>query len=148
MANDLEELKRKRDQAIARVQQAEARLKANTKQEDDRVKILVGAAILDHHKRTGSLPGGELKDLLSLMDGFLTRQNERKAVLGADQQGSEALRRVIGIQGAEAKVFVNQVLEHDKGCKVEAKFNWRKEWAQKSKLETPKNRLPRGVAEA
>lgn len=31
MANDLEELKRKRDQLNARIQQSEARIKANTK---------------------------------------------------------------------------------------------------------------------
>ncbi|WP_095061736.1 hypothetical protein [Pseudomonas sp. Irchel s3f7] len=93
MANDLEELKRKRDQLTARIQQSEARIKANTKKDDDRVKVLVGAAILDHLQRTGSFPGGGLHDLLSLMDGFLIRPAERKAILGDDQQGSEALRR-------------------------------------------------------
>ena len=103
MANDLEELKRKRDQLNARIQQSEARIKANTKKDDDRVKVLVGAATLDHLKRTASLPGGGLNDLLSLMDGFLTRPAERKAVLGADQRGSEALHRVIGVQGAVAQ---------------------------------------------
>lgn len=72
MANDLEELKRKRDQLNARIQQSEARIKANTKKEDDRVKVLVGAATLDHLKRTAVLPGGGLNDLLSLMDGFLS----------------------------------------------------------------------------
>ncbi len=103
MANDLEELKRKRDQLNARIQQSEARIKANTKKEDDRVKVLVGAATLDHLKRTASLPGGGLNDLLSLMDGFLTRPTERTAVLGTDKRGSEALHRVIGIQGAVAQ---------------------------------------------
>ena len=103
MANDLEELKRKRDQLNARIQQSEARLKANTKQEDDRVKVLHGAASAEHFKRNGSLPGGGLNDLLSLMDGFLTRQAERLAVLGKDGRGSEAFRRVFGIQGAVAQ---------------------------------------------
>lgn len=102
MANDLEELKRKRAQLDARIQQSEARIKANTKQQDDRVKILVGAAMLDHLKRKASLPGGELNDLLSLMNGFLSRPAERRAVLGDDQQGSEALHR-LSTQGAVAQ---------------------------------------------
>ena len=88
---DLEELKRKRDQLTARIQAAEARQRAGQKKADDRVKVLVGAAILEQVRRNQF----QLIDLLQLLDGFLTRPGERAAVLGDDGQGSEALRRLI-----------------------------------------------------
>ncbi|ENM3103111.1 hypothetical protein ACM74C_31165 [Pseudomonas aeruginosa] len=89
MAN-LDDLKQKRDQLTARIQQVEARERAQQKKADDKVKVLVGAALLDQIKR-----GGEgLNDLLTLMDGFLSRPYERKAVLGEDGKGSEVLHRL------------------------------------------------------
>ena len=99
MANDLEELKRKRDQAIARVQQAEARLKANTKQEDDRVKVITGAWLASE----ASSGRADASAVLAGLNSFLTRPSERKALLGDDGRGSEAFRRVVGIQGAVAQ---------------------------------------------
>ena len=95
---DLDDLKRKRDQLTAKIQQAEARQRATAKKAEDRVKVLVGAATLDHLKRTGTLPAGGINDLLLLMDGFLTRSTERTAVLGSNKRGSEAFHRVIGAQ--------------------------------------------------
>lgn len=94
---DLEELKRKRDQLTARIQAAEARERANQKRADDRVKVLVGAAILERVKR-GQF---QLVDLLGVMDGFLGRPTERQAVLGADGRGSEALHRIIASDGPQ-----------------------------------------------
>lgn len=91
---DLEELKRKRDQLTARIQAAEARQRAGQKKEDDRVKVLVGAALLDQLKRRGTIPACDLPGLLTLLDGFLTRPGERLAVLGEDGKGSAALHRV------------------------------------------------------
>jgi len=86
----LDDLKQKRDQLNARIQQVEARERAQQKKADDKVKVLVGAALLDQIKR-----GGEgLNDLLTLMDGFLSRPYERKAVLGEDGKGSEVLHRL------------------------------------------------------
>lgn len=72
------------------------RLKAAgvSKREDDRVKVLVGAAVLF------SLQQGHPPDLknraavLALMDDFLSRPSERLAVLGEDERGSDALRRL------------------------------------------------------
>ena len=64
-----------------------------SKKEDDRVKILVGAAVLNSIQRGHPL---ELKDraaVLALMDNFLTRPQERDAVLGADGLGSAAFHR-------------------------------------------------------
>ena len=91
---DLEELKRKRDQLTARIQAAEARQRAGQKKEDDRVKVLVGAALLDQLKRHGTIPACDLQGLLTLLDGFLTRQGERLAVLGEDGNGSQAMKRM------------------------------------------------------
>ena len=49
MTANLDDLKRKRDQLNARIQQAEARMRAGQKKAEDRVKVLVGAAIQDGH---------------------------------------------------------------------------------------------------
>ena len=88
---DLDDLKRKRDQLTAKIQQAEARQRATAKKAEDRVKILVGAAVL--HQQTQSTD--KRAALLTLLDGFLTRPAERLAVLGADGQGSEAFQRLV-----------------------------------------------------
>lgn len=88
---DLDELKRKRDQLTAKIQQAEARQKATAKKAEDRIKILVGAAVL--HQQTQSTE--KHAALLALMDGFLTRPAERLAVLGEDGQGSEVFRQLV-----------------------------------------------------
>lgn len=90
MSDKLEELKRKRDQLNARIQQQEARLRAGQKKSEDRVKILVGAAILEHVK-AGRL---DLDELLTVLDGFLVRPTERTVVLGDDGRGSETLRNL------------------------------------------------------
>ena len=82
---DLEGLKLKRDQLTARIQKAEARQRSAAKKADDRVKVLVGAAVLGKTPAPG---------LLALMDAFLTRPAERLAVLGEDGQGSEAFKRI------------------------------------------------------
>ena len=88
---DLDELKRKRDQLTAKIQQAEARQRTTAKKADDRVKVLVGAAVL--HQQTQSTE--KRAALLALLEGFLTRPAERLAVLGEDGQGSEAFKRLI-----------------------------------------------------
>ena len=64
-----------------------------SKKEDDRVKVLVGAAVLNSLQRGHPL---ELKDraaVLALMDDFLSRPAERLAVLGEDGRGSAAFHR-------------------------------------------------------
>ncbi len=97
MTEKIDNLRAKRDQLNARIQNAEARLRSGEKREDDRVKVLVGAAVLDRLKQTGTMPGGGLAELLSLMDSFLARPSERAAVLGESLRGSDALLRVVGV---------------------------------------------------
>ncbi|MQT28808.1 MULTISPECIES: hypothetical protein [Pseudomonas] len=88
---DLDDLKRKRDQLTAKIQQAEARQRATAKKAEDRVKVLVGAAVL--YQQTQSTE--KRAALLSLLDNFLTRPAERLAVLGEDGQGSNEFKRLI-----------------------------------------------------
>lgn len=95
MSNKIEDLKAKRDQLTARIQREEARLKANQTKADNRVKVLVGAAVLEHVKQGGRMTPSLL---IELMQGFLRRPAERAAVLGDDGQGSDALRRLMGVQ--------------------------------------------------
>lgn len=91
MSANLDDLKRKRDQLNARIQATEARLRAGQKKADDRVKVLVGAAILEEVK-AGRF---QLLDLLGVLDQFLARPAERTAVLGDQRQGSETLLRLV-----------------------------------------------------
>lgn len=88
---DLDDLKRKRDQLTAKIQQAEARQRATAKKAEDRVKILVGAAVL--HQQTQS--SEKRAALLALLDGFLNRPTERLAVLGENGQGSEIFKKLV-----------------------------------------------------
>ena len=99
MADDVEELMRKRAQLDARIQQKLARRKANTKQEDDRVKVITGAWMASE----ASSGRADASAVLAGLNSFLTRPSERKALLGDDGRGSEAFRRVFGIQGAVAQ---------------------------------------------
>lgn len=94
MSTKIEELKNKRDQLNARIQQAEARAKATEKKADDRVKVLVGAAVLNALKGGQTLSVQGRQDLLEVMQGFLVRTSERVSVLGEDGNGSDALRRL------------------------------------------------------
>ena len=65
-----------------------------SKKEDDRVKVLVGAAVL-YAVQQGHPPdlSGGRAAVLALMDDFLSRPAERLAVLGEDGQGSAAFNR-------------------------------------------------------
>lgn len=66
------------------------------KRQDDRMKVLTGAAVLEL-LRTGQQVGlAGPQALLELLDEFLIRPSDREAVLG-DGSGSEALRRVLGL---------------------------------------------------
>ncbi len=67
------------------------------KRQDDRVKVLIGAYA------AGELAAGrrpsldDATTLLAALDGWLLRPAERLAVLGPDGSGSDAFRRVLGI---------------------------------------------------
>ena len=73
MATKLEKLLQKEAQLKAQIQQAKAAERTLEKKRDTRRKILVGAAVLTRVER-GEWPEADLK---RMMDGFLTRQNER-----------------------------------------------------------------------
>ena len=63
------------------------------KRQDDRVKVLVGAAVLFTIQQGHAVDLGDSTALLALMSAFLTRPQERDAVLGADGLGSAAFHR-------------------------------------------------------
>ena len=65
-----------------------------SKKEDDRLKILLGAAVLNSIQRGHPLDLKNRAAVLALMDDFLSRPAERLAVLGEDGRGSDALRRL------------------------------------------------------
>lgn len=65
-----------------------------SKREDDRVKVLVGAAVLFSLQQGHPLDLKDRAAVLALMDDFLSRPAERLAVLGEDGRGSDALRRL------------------------------------------------------
>ena len=69
----LERLKQKREQINARIQAAEARDKTIERKRDARRKILVGAYHLEQAQKENTLA-----QLNKLMDGFLTRNSDRK----------------------------------------------------------------------
>jgi len=63
------------------------------KRQDDRVKVLVGAAVLNALQCGKSVDLIDKSALLVLMSGFLVREQERLAVLGEDGRGSAAFHR-------------------------------------------------------
>ena len=65
----------------------------SAKRADDRVKVLVGAAILYAVQQGHAVDLKDSTALLALMSAFLTRPQERDAVLGEDGQGSAAFHR-------------------------------------------------------
>jgi hypothetical protein len=69
----LERLKEQRAKLEARIQAAEARAKQSERKQDTRRKILVGSYHLDK-----AIKENKLADLKQLMDGYLTRENDRK----------------------------------------------------------------------
>lgn len=91
MTTKIEELKIKRDQLNARIQKAEARAKQAEKKQADRIKVLVGAAVLDSIKNGQIITLQGPDDLLKMMDSFLSRQTEREVVMGDGGSGSEML---------------------------------------------------------
>lgn len=69
----LDKLKAQRDKLVARIQAAEARTKESERKKDTRRKILIGSYYLDH-----TLKNNQMDALKKLMDGFLTRDSDRK----------------------------------------------------------------------
>lgn len=93
MSKNLEDMKKKREQLDARIAQAEARLRAQTSKEETTVKVLVGAAILNHLKNAESSEKTRIW-LLKILGTFLTRDRDIRAVLGENAAGSDAFKRL------------------------------------------------------
>lgn len=93
MSKNLEDMKKKREQLDARIAQAEARLRAQTSKEETTVKVLVGAAILNHLKNAESSEKTRIW-LLKILGTFLTRDRDIRAVLGENATGSDAFKRL------------------------------------------------------
>ena len=74
MSKRLEELLKKREQLNAQIHQARARESAQSRKEDTRRKILLGALMMQMMER------GELErdKILKKLDDFLTRDLDRK----------------------------------------------------------------------
>ena len=84
MTTKLEKLLQKEAQLKAQIQDAKARERTLEKKRDTRRKILVGAAVMAQVER-GDWPE---RDLKMMMDGFLTRENERE-LFGLDGESGE-----------------------------------------------------------
>ena len=69
------------------------------KRQDDRMKVLTGAAVLELLRTGQSVSLSDHQALIDLLDEFLIRPSDREAVLGGGS-GSEALRRCLGLPAA------------------------------------------------
>ena len=88
MTTKLERLLEKEAQLKAQIQQAKAAERTLEKKRDTRRKILVGAAVMARVD-SGRWPK---EDLLEMMDGFLSRPNERELFgLDGGDEGDAAL---------------------------------------------------------
>ena len=84
MATRLDKLLQKEAQLKAQIQQAKAAERTLERKRDTRRKILIGAAVMARVE-SGRWPKA---DLLEMMDGFLSRQNERD-LFGLDDGSDE-----------------------------------------------------------
>ncbi len=67
------------------------------KRADDRCKVLIGAFVASELAARRRVALDDAGALLVALDGWLVRPAERLALLGPDGQGSEAFRRVTGL---------------------------------------------------
>jgi large subunit ribosomal protein L7/L12 len=68
----LEKLKEQKAKLEARIQMVEAREKTKDHKKDTRRKILIGSYYLDKARKNNSM-----SELAKIMDGYLTRENDR-----------------------------------------------------------------------
>ena len=71
----LEELEQKRATLDARIQTERAKLRVRTRKQENRRKVLAGAAVLFHADQDPVFK----KTLMNMIDGFLSREDERAA---------------------------------------------------------------------
>ena len=102
MATKLEKLLQKEAQLKAQIQQAKAAERTLEKKRDTRRKILIGAAVMARVE-SGRWPKA---DLLEMMDGFLSRPNERDLFGlddGSDGRGEQTAASRSTVKGQAAK---------------------------------------------
>lgn len=99
MATRLEKLLQKEAQLKAQIQQAKAAERTLEKKRDTRRKILIGAAVMARVE-SGRWPKA---DLLEMMDGFLTRQNERDLFELDNDENSSDDRKSVKQHGGKQK---------------------------------------------
>ena len=102
MSAKLEKLLEKEAQLKAQIQQAKAAEKTLERKRDTRRKILVGSAVLARVE-SGRWPK---EDLLSMMDGFLTRENERD-LFELDESGADRAETAIEAETVKQKAAVD-----------------------------------------
>lgn len=128
MATRLEKLLQKEAQLKAQIQQAKAAERTLEKKRDTRRKILIGAAVMARVE-SGKWPEA---DLLEMMDGFLSRQNERDLFgLDGDEDGA-------GDRQSEKKRSTKQYSSKQPARKTTAK---KKAEAKAKKLPEPADDL-------
>ncbi|MDX2164907.1 MAG: hypothetical protein SFW07_05780 [Gammaproteobacteria bacterium] len=71
--SSIERLRQKREKLDAQIQSAEARIKVTKRKQDTRRKILIGSYYLDL-----AIKNGTLDELKKIMDGYLTRESDKK----------------------------------------------------------------------
>lgn len=91
----IRDLKARRDRLNARIAKAKSKARASKKIAGDRIKLLVGAAVLNAIKsgQPVAVQGGG--DLVWLMQDYLKHASQRLAVLGLDGKGSKVLQNLI-----------------------------------------------------
>ena len=109
MATKLEKLLQKEAQLKAQIQQAKAAERTLEKKRDTRRKILIGAAVMARVER-GEWPEADLR---LMMDGFLSRANERELFgldAGADETDADAgsLSAAVRTRATKAKPVVDE----------------------------------------
>ena len=101
MTTKLDKLLQKEAQLKAQIQQAKAAERTLEKKHDTRRKILIGAAVMAQVE-SGRWPQA---DLLEMMDGFLSRPNERDLfdLEKTDEVAGTAAAKAAGERPAKAK---------------------------------------------
>lgn len=74
MTTKLEQLKKKQSALIARIKQEEAKQKTRTRKEETRMKILLGAMLLEEMK-SSTKTNEEIRERLKI---YLTKEHDRQ----------------------------------------------------------------------
>ena len=112
MSTKLQRLLKKEAQIKAQIQQAKAAERTLEKKRDTRRKILIGAAVMAR-VNAGEWPESDLR---MMMDGFLTRPNER-ALFDLDEAEGASERKAIQNSGEKKQAKKTKASEKVKAKK-------------------------------